>query len=86
MVNEINKFKKQIDDINKDNATFIALEKKYEYFIFNIRENFKNRYETLTKEVRKLEGKLADYNLAFDKQRAETRPEDIRNMYEHVKV
>jgi len=36
--------------------------------------------------VRKLEGRLADYNLAFDKQRAETRPEDIINMYEHVKI
>ena len=54
-------------------------------YIQNQRETL-NRYETLTKEVRKLEGKLADYNLAFDKQRAETRPEDIRNMYEHVKV
>jgi len=44
------------------------------------------RYEGLTKEVRELEGTLADYNLAVDKQRAGTRPEDIRNMYEHIKV
>lgn len=68
---EIKKFKNQIETINKDNTTFITLEKKY---------------EALTKEVRQLEGTLADYNLAVDKQRAGTRPEDIRNMYEHVKI
>jgi len=39
----------------------------------------------LTKEVRNLEGKLADYNLAFDKIRSRTRPEEIKNMYEHIK-
>jgi hypothetical protein len=44
------------------------------------------RYEELSKEVRNLEGTLADYNLAFDKQRTNTRPEDIRNMYEYIKV
>lgn len=36
--------------------------------------------------MRNLEGKLADYNLAFDKQRAHTRPEEIRAMYEHIKL
>ncbi len=36
--------------------------------------------------MRNLEGTLADYNLAFDKQRTNTRPEDIRNMYEYIKV
>lgn len=44
------------------------------------------RYDELTKEVRNLEGQLADYNLALDKQRANTRPEDIRNIYEHIKI
>lgn len=68
---EIKKFKTQIETINKDNTAFITLEKKY---------------EGLTKEVRQLEGTLADYNLAVDKQRAGTRPDDIRNMYEHVKT
>ena len=68
---EIQKFKKQIEDIQKDNTLFISLEK---------------RYDELTKEVRNLEGQLADYNLAFDKQRANTRPEDIRNIYEHIRV
>jgi len=71
LASEIEKFKKQIEDMNKDNQAFITLEKKY---------------EALTKEVRQLEGTLADYNLAVDKQRAGTRPEDIRNMYEHIKT
>lgn len=44
------------------------------------------RYDELTKEVRNLEGQLADYNLALDKQRANTRPEDIRNIFEHIKI
>jgi len=70
LAGEINKFKTQIETINKDNTSFMTLEKKY---------------EGLTKEVRELEGSLADYNLAVDKQRAGTRPEDIGNMYEHIK-
>lgn len=36
--------------------------------------------------MRNLEGKLADYNLAADKLRANTRPEDIRAIYEHIKA
>lgn len=40
----------------------------------------------MNKEVRNLEGKLADYNLAADKIRGNTRPEDIRAIYEHIKV
>lgn len=71
LAQEISKFKSQIESINKDNTSFITLEKKY---------------EGLTKEVRQLEGNLADYNLAVDKQRAGTRPEDLRNMYEHIKT
>ena len=35
--------------------------------------------------MRNLEGQLADYNLALDKQRTETRPEDVIAMFEHVK-
>lgn len=30
-------------------------------------QNLDKKYEDLTKEVRELEGKLADYNLSFDK-------------------
>ena len=44
------------------------------------------RYEELDKEVRNLEGRLADYNLALDKIRTKTRPEDIVSIYEHIKV
>ena len=44
------------------------------------------KYDDLIKEVRNLEGQLADYNLALDKQRTETRSEDVIAMYEHVKM
>jgi len=37
------------------------------------------------KEVRNLEGTLADYNLTFDKLRSKTRPDDIKNMYDTFK-
>lgn len=35
--------------------------------------------------MRQLEGQLADYNLALDKLRTNTRPEDVKNTYNHVK-
>lgn len=35
--------------------------------------------------MRQLEGQLADYNLALDKLRTNTRPEDVSNTYNHVK-
>ncbi len=35
--------------------------------------------------MRQLEGQLADYNLALDKLRTNTRPEDVSNTYHHVK-
>ena len=89
MAREIEKFKKQTEEINKDNQTFLTLEKKQKYKRYQRIIKFtinQIRYETLTKEVRKLEGELADYNLAFDKLRAGARPEDINSMYEHVRV
>lgn len=43
------------------------------------------RQEELTNEVRQLEGQLADYNLALDKLRTNTRPDDVKNTYQHVK-
>lgn len=43
------------------------------------------RLEELNNEVRQLEGQLADYNLALDKLRTNTRPEDVKNTYHHVK-
>lgn len=69
-MNEINKMKTEVDDINKDNSTYLTLEKKY---------------ETLIKDVRKYEGELADYNLALDKYRSDTKPEDIEALYMHIK-
>lgn len=60
-----------MEQIQADNQQFNQLERKYEFLI---------------KEVRRLEGELADYNLALDKQRTETRPEDIYMMHEHVQM
>ena len=70
IMNEINKMKQEVEDINKDNSTYLTLEKKY---------------ETLIKDVRKYEGELADYNLALDKYRSDTKPEDIEALYMHIK-
>lgn len=35
--------------------------------------------------MRKFEGDLADYNLALDKHRSDTKPEDIEALYMHIK-
>ena len=43
------------------------------------------RVEELSTEVRNLEGQLADYNLALDKLRISTRPEDVKNAFFHVR-
>lgn len=65
-MNEINKLKQEVEEINKDNATYLTLERKY---------------ETLIKDVRKYEGELADYNLALDKYRSDSKPEEIEAVY-----
>ena len=70
IMNEINKMKTEVEEINKDNSTYLTLEKKY---------------ETLIKDVRKFEGELADYNLALDKYRSDTKPEDIEALFMHIK-
>jgi len=70
IMNEINKMKQEVEDINKDNQTYLTLEKKY---------------ETLIKDVRRYEGELADYNLALDKYRSDTKPEDIEALFMHIK-
>lgn len=67
---EIQKMKQEVEDINKDNTTYVTLERKY---------------ESLIKDVRKYEGELADYNLALDKHRSDTKPEDIEALYMHIK-
>ena len=45
-----------------------------------------DREETLIKDVRKLEGELADYNLALDKQRAGAHADDIMALFHHMQV
>jgi len=64
--NEIHKLKNEVEEINKDNATYLTLERKY---------------ETLIKDVRKYEGELADYNLALDKYRSDSKPEEIEAVF-----
>lgn len=67
---EISKMKQEVEDIGKDNSTYLNLERKY---------------ESLIKDVRKCEGELADYNLALDKHRSDTKPEDIEALFMHIK-
>ena len=70
IMNEISKLKTEVEEINKDNTTYLTFERKY---------------ETLIKDVRKYEGELADYNLALDKYRSDTKPEDIEALHLHIK-
>merc|ERR1719277_1393997 len=63
---EIARMNKEVDETREDNQLYQSLEK---------------RYDTLVKQVRTLEGELADYNLATDKQRTDTRPEEVHHMY-----
>jgi intraflagellar transport protein 74 len=70
IVGEIDKMKTEVENINTDNSTYLTLEKKY---------------EALIKDVRKYEGELADYNLALDKYRSDTKPDDIEALYMHIK-
>ena len=67
---EIGKLTNEVEEINKDNQTYLTLERKW---------------DTLIKEVRGLEGELADRNLAQDKQRSGTKPEDIDAHFFHIK-
>ena len=50
-----------------------------------IYNKLESRLEDLNSEVRNLEGQLADYNLPLDKLRTNTRPDDVKNTYQHVK-
>lgn len=67
---EIEKFEVEMQDIQRDAATFKTLEKK--------REN-------LIKEVRNLEGELADYNLSLDKKRSDAHAEEVLANFEYMK-
>merc|ERR1719326_1923762 len=66
LTNELQKFNKEIGDIQNDSNLYATYEK---------------RYDQLIRTVQNLEGDLADYNLALDKQRTDTRPEEVQHMY-----
>merc|ERR1719277_2241107 len=68
---EVGKLSKEINDIQQENKLYNSLEK---------------RYDTLVKTVRNLEGDLADHNLATDKQRTDTRPEEVHHMFQVMKT
>jgi len=59
---EISNLKREINQHNTDSSQYSSLERKY---------------EELLKEVRHLEGTLADYNLAMDKMRMHTDPSEV---------
>ena len=54
---EIDKMNAEVERYHKDSTTY---------------QQYERKYETLIKEVRRLEGQLADYNLAMDKSRTST--------------
>lgn len=70
IANEITKMNQEVEDITRDNSTYVTLERKY---------------ENLIKDVRKCEGELADYNLALDKHRSDTKPDDIDALFMHIR-
>lgn len=63
--NETRRLREEIDQTGKDNSQFSQLERRFDALLKN-------------KEV--LEGQLADYNLALDKTRTSTDPEDVVQM------
>lgn len=65
LVDEVSRLNKEINDIQQENGFYQTLEK---------------RYESLVKVVREMEGELADHNLATDKQRTGTAPEEVHHM------
>jgi len=67
---EVETLNSESELIRQDNLLYGSLEK---------------RYDTLVTTVRSLEGDLADYNLATDKQRTDTRPEEVHHMYMMMK-
>mmetsp|Transcript_105919 Transcript_105919/g.210561 ORF Transcript_105919/g.210561 Transcript_105919/m.210561 type:complete len:626 (-) Transcript_105919:259-2136(-) len=70
LVDEVATLNKEINEIQQDNQLYMNLEK---------------RYDSLVRTVRALEGDLADYNLATDKQRTDTRPEEVQHMFAIMK-
>jgi DNA repair exonuclease SbcCD ATPase subunit len=66
---EITKLRTEVDQSSRDNTQYNQLEKKY---------------ETLARQKETLEGQLADYNLALDKTRSSTDPDDVHQMALHM--
>ena len=62
---ETKRLNTEMDQNERDQSQMIQLEK---------------RYDTLAKNKEQLEGQLADYNLAMDKTRTSTDPEDVQQM------
>lgn len=71
LAEEVSRLNKEINDAQQDNTLYTNLEK---------------RYDSLVKTVRSLEGDLADHNLATDKQRTDTRPEEVHHMFTIMKA
>lgn len=69
ITNEIDKLHKEMEQDAKDKSQYAQLERKY---------------ESMAGEVRDLEGQLADYNLAMDKLRSATDPQEIRQVQEQL--
>eukprot|EP01041_Mallomonas_annulata_P012566 gene12566-26462_t len=69
ITSETTRLNSELDQQSKDNQQYSTLEKKY---------------DQLLKTKEKLEGELADYNLALDKTRTSTDPDDVEQMVIHL--
>lgn len=67
--NETSKLRGETEQITKDNSQYSQYEKKY---------------EALIKSKDSLEGQLADYNLAMDKSRTSTDPDEVLQLAHHL--
>ncbi len=70
ITNEVDSMRGEIDKINNNHQTHSNLERKY---------------DTIMKEVRLLEGQLADFNLALDKLRTNTNIGEINEAFNHMR-
>lgn len=71
LTTEIDKMKAEVEQFHKDSTTY---------------QQYERKYETLIKEVRRLEGQLADYNLAMDKSRTSTDPREIHHYFNSLRA
>lgn len=75
--------KQKISDLTSEIADFRE-QKEHLQNEIEVQKKLETHHSVLASEVRDLEGTLADYNLAMDKQRSGTRPEDLLNIKEHI--